>query len=59
MDNKEKILTDCFDNYSRSDMFIHIMMMCGNKVIAKEDLSEFSSNITDQIDKIEEIKTIN
>jgi len=58
MDDKEKILTDCFDNYSRSNMFIHIMMMCNDKVITKEDLSEFSSNITDQINKIEEIKTV-
>lgn len=56
MDDKEKILTDCFDNYSRSNMFIHIVMMCNNKVIGKADLSEFSSTVTDQIDKMEEIK---
>ncbi|MDX2111269.1 MAG: hypothetical protein SFY80_13635 [Verrucomicrobiota bacterium] len=40
-----RILRDCFDGYSRSKMYLHIMLMCRYGILEKEDLEKFSEEL--------------
>ena len=40
-----KVLTDCFDNFSRSSMHIYLLTMYSYKIITLGDLNDFSEEL--------------
>ncbi len=45
-----RILTDCFDELSRSEMITKLLFMHKYGVISKEDLVEFSDELKEKLD---------
>jgi protein-tyrosine phosphatase len=53
--NESKVLRNCLDGYSRSNMFLHMALMKKYKMICKEDIEEFSEELQEYMKKIERI----
>jgi len=53
--NESKILRNCLDGCSRSNMSLHMALMNRYKMICKEDIEEFSEELQEYLKKIERI----
>jgi len=49
IEKEVRILTDCFDDHSRSKMFMALFLMYNHDVIEGSDLQEFSSELHSRI----------
>ena len=49
IEKERKILVDCLDGHSRSNMFRHMILMYGYGILKEEDLNEFSDELKNQI----------
>lgn len=49
MDEEGKILRDCLDGHSRSNMTMHLLLMYRHGLIDDADLDAFSDNLRDHI----------
>jgi hypothetical protein len=49
MKKESKILQDCLDNHSRSQMSMSMMLMLRHGMLKKEDLNEFSDELREQL----------
>ena len=45
MEKQAKVLKDCLDGYSRSKMWLHVMMMVRCGMMRQEDLEGFSEEL--------------
>jgi hypothetical protein len=52
---ESKILRNCLDGLSRSNMTLHIALMKKVKMIDQEDIEEFSEELQDILKRIERI----
>ena len=53
--NESKILQNCLDSFSRSNMSLHMALMKKYKMICKEDIEEFSEELQEYLKSIEKI----
>ena len=53
--NELKILRNCLDGFSRSNMSLHMALMKKYKMICKEDIEEFSEELQEYLINIEKI----
>jgi len=49
IEGEAKILTDCLDPHSRSNMFLSLLLMIRYELIEESDLNEFSEELREQI----------
>lgn len=49
IEKERKILVDCLDGHSRSNMFFHMILMYRHGMLKEEDLDEFSDELKNQI----------
>lgn len=54
MKKEAKILQDCLDGYSKSDMDMHILLMLRHGLMNEEDLDGFSEELREWVDKVRE-----
>ena len=52
MEKEGKILRDCLDGFSKSDMDMHILLMLRHGIMKDEDLEPFSDELRSWIDKV-------
>ena len=52
---ESKILRDCLNDFSRSNMFLHMALMKKYKMISKEDIEEFSEELKESLENFERI----
>ncbi len=45
MKKESKILRDCLDGHSRTKMLFYMMLMCGHRLIKREDIAIFSEEL--------------
>ena len=53
--NEAMRLRECMDNYSRSNMILHMVQMKKYKMINEDDIVEFSEELQEKLTKIEMI----
>jgi len=54
MKKEDKILRDCLDGYSKSDMDMHILLMLRHGIMKDEDLEFFSDELRIWVDKVKQ-----
>jgi len=52
IEKERKILVDCLDDHSRSNMLMHMILMYKYGMLREADLSEFSAELRDRIKTI-------
>ena len=52
MKKQDKILRDCLDGYSKSDMGIHILLMLRHGLMKEEDLNVFSDELREWVHQL-------
>ncbi|WP_340105777.1 hypothetical protein [Rhodohalobacter sp. 8-1] len=52
MKKQDKILRDCLDGYSKSDMGMHILLLLGHGLMKEQDLDEFSDELREWVIKV-------
>ena len=52
---ESKILRDCLDGFSRSNMGLHMALMKNAGMIRQEDIAEFSKDLQEYLDRIDRI----
>lgn len=50
-----RILVDCLDGHSRSNMEMYLCQMCRHKMIGTDDLKEFSGEMRERILRVVEL----
>jgi len=55
MPKESKILRDCLDGFSRSNMVLHMALIKKYKMINEEDIEEFSEELQELLKNIERI----
>jgi len=53
--NESKILRNCLDGYSRSNLTLHMALMKRYEMISQEDIEEFSEELQEFLKNIERI----
>jgi len=53
--NESKILRNCLDGYSRSNMTLHMALMKRYEMISQEDIEEFSEELQEFLKNIKRI----
>jgi len=49
MEKESKVLVDCLDGHSRSNMFMHMSLMCRYGMLTQEDLKCFSEELQESM----------
>lgn len=52
MKKQDKILRDCLDGYSKSDMDLHILLMLRHGLMKEDDLNAFSDELREWVHQI-------
>ncbi|MDZ7720644.1 MAG: hypothetical protein U5K72_17640 [Balneolaceae bacterium] len=54
MKEEAKILRDCLDGYTKSNMDMHILMMLRHGLMKEEDLDSFSEELREWVHRVRE-----
>jgi hypothetical protein len=55
MEKQGKILRDCLDGYSKSNMDMHILLMLRHGLMKEEDLEPFSDELRSWVNKVRQV----